>query len=407
MSQFSMSQKLNSILLGMIGVGVVTIALTFYIDIHRAWALLLVLSFFVLSIGIGGTFFTAIQFVCGCTWSVVIRRVAESMIVTLPIVAVLLSAIFTFGLTDLYEWAHYAHCKHSNTCENFVNDTILDKKGIWFHPIFFIIRVLLCLSLFYFFGQKIKGKSIEQDKTKDVDTTSDLIKWSAAYLPLFAYSVLLIGMDLLMSIEPHWYSTMFSVYLFSGIGFVSISTLIIILYTLQKNNYLNEVSADHYHDLGKYLLGFVLLWAFVAFGQFMLIWYANLPEETIYLERRFGMLNENVANWRNFTYIFWACHFVIPFLLLLSRGIKRSPSKLTILAFFCLFIGFCDIIWMVYGGLQPHHVQGFPLSWSELGAFIGIIGIFAYVYFASFSKNAAMPLGDPNIDKSIKFYQPF
>ena len=406
MFKFTLSQKFKSILLGFIGVGLISIGITFYLDVLRGWSLLLSVGVFILLTSIGGTFFTAIQFVTGSTWSVVVRRVSEMMVVVLPLALVIIGIVVIGGLSEVYHWAHYVHCKHSGDCANFVADSILDKKIAYLNPLFFIVRILMAFGVLYLFGSMIKNKSILQDTTKDPEISKSILKWSAAYIPVFGYLVLMLAIDLLMSVEPHWYSTMFSVYVFSGIGCASISAIIILIYIFQKNDTLSQVNAEHYHDLGKYLLGFIMLWDFIAFSQFMLIWYSNLPEETIYLERRLGRVGNEPSHWDIFTYLFWIGHCILPFLFLLSRNIKRNANKLVLIAIFCLFICFCDIIWMVYGGLQPS-IKGFPFSWGELGGFVGMLGAFGYLYFSASTNVSVAPIGDPNLDKSLKFYQPF
>ncbi len=409
MNKFQLPPQKNSILLGLIGIGLITFLCAFYLNPERAWAALLVLAFFLLISSLSGSFFTALQFVSGATWSVVIRRVSEMTVSVLPFTIILFLVILFWGMDHLYEWVHYFHCKASGNCAGFAEDHILDSKAGFLNLPFFIGRVIFYLIVFYLLGMMLLRSSLRQDKAKgkqdtqnSVNTNKKMITLSSIYLVGFAYFFLMASLDILMSLEPHWYSTMFVLYTFSGLAYSGISILIIFIFQIQKNGGLKQVTVEHYHDLGKFLFLFTIFWAYIAFCQFMLIWYANLPEETVYLEKRLGMNKEN-SDWGMFTMIFWIAHFVIPFFILLFREIKRNPSRLHGLAWYCLFMGFCDVIWMAYGGI--HHLEGFPVSWIELGAFLGGVGFFGYIYFQNFAKVNEVPIGDPNLEESLKFHQ--
>ena len=405
MKYFKLEEQHNSVLFGFIAFGLITLLVTFYMSTKEGWALLLVCTFFLFILSISGGFFTALQFVSGSKWSVVIRRIPEVMVETLPFIFFLVLVIALLGSSELYHWVHYEHCKISNDCTGFTNDHVLDNKQWYLNKTFFIARLVGSFLFLYILGMWLKRKSVTQDSLQNITeqkkSKTILTRISAGYIVAMAYVFTLVSIDLLMSLEPHWYSTMFPIYTFAGLGYSGMSMWIIIIYIIQNQNFLKEVTPEHYHDLGKFLFMFTIFWAYIAFSQFMLIWYANLPEETLYLEKRFSIGVDNP--WSIFTTLLWLGHFIIPLFVLLSRGIKRNPKSLFSVACFTLFMGFVDIVWLVYGGLDLE--KNFPLSWNEIGAFIGSLGIFGYLFFRSLAKVNVIPVSDPDLQESLHFHQ--
>ena len=388
---FEAPKYLRSLLMGFAAIGLICLAAGFIVDQKRAWAGLLVLGFFLLSLVLSGGFFASLQFIAGASWSVVVRRIPEMTIPLLPYVGIIFVILF-FGIGELYEWSHE---------EVVEKDHILQQKKAFLNTPFFIGRVIFYFIVWYTLGNALKNNSLKQDETKDPKLRLKLTKIGAGYIVGFAYFYALASIDLVMSLEPHWYSTMFPVYTFASLGYFGIAGLIILASTIKKHGGLEEVTGEHFHDLGKFLFMFTVFWAYITFSQFMLIWYANLPEETIYIERRLGMkLNE--SSWALFTTLFWIGHFVIPFFILLSSQIKKDHTKLVKVAWFCLFMGFVNMVWTIYGGL---HIHGFPFSWMEAGIFLGTIGIFGSLFFHYFSKVNQIPIGDPQLQESINFHQ--
>ncbi len=391
MEKFKVPSKLNSILLGLSVIGIGTLGAGFFVDPHRAWAGLLVMAFYLMIIALSGGFFTSFQFLAGAKWSVVMRRVPETMVNLLPVAAIFIVGVI-FGIHELYEWSH----------EDVVAaDHILQKKAAYLNTPFFIARIAFYLVVWYMLGSAIRKVSLKQDDTKDPKTRGTLTALSAGYMLCFAYFLSLASIDLIMSLEPHWQTTMFMVYCFAGCAYTGFGVLILLTSTIQKNGGLVNMNQEHFHDLGKFQFVFTVFWAYIAFSQHMLTWYADLPEETIYLERRLSMEN----GWALFTALLWFGHFVIPFFILLSSKIKRTPEKLARVAWFTVFMGFVDVVWMVYGGLQHNNVHGFPFSWMEIGIFIGCIGLTGYVVLNAYSKVNPEPVGDPYYEESLHFHQ--
>jgi hypothetical protein len=218
-------------------------------------------------------------------------------------------------------------------------------------------------------------------------------KISAPGMILFALTITFASYDWLMSLDPHWYSTIFGLYVFSGSFLSFMAFLVLIGLALRKKGLLQDIfTVEHYHDIGKFLLGFVIFWAYMAFSQYFLIWYANIPEETIwYLYRWEG-------SWKILTMTLVFGHFLFPFLILMLRSVKRNFYFMKFMAYWILLMHFVDMYWLVFPTL---YVDGFELSWIDVGTFLGIGGIFLWYFWAKYFGNAMVPINDPKLQESI------
>ncbi len=398
--KFSLPDKYYKIMWGMTAVGVLSLAAGFILSTERAWLALLTTGYFILCISLVGLLFAAIQFIAGAKWSIVLRRIPETFAAPLWIAAVIIAIVaITAGLhlNHLYEWADP---------KIVANDEILQHKKGYLNIPFFAIRLVIYFAAWFFLGRMIRKTSAAQDTAKDAATKLRLVKFSAAYTLVFAYSFMLASIDIVMSLQPHWFTTMFPVYMFANGWFGAIASMIIILVIIQKHGGLKEVNAEHLHDLGKWQFMSVVFWAYIGFSMHMLTWYANMPEETYMLEVRLKGV------WKLFTIGLWLMHFVIPFFILLSRDLKRTPSRIIKVAWYILFMSFVDVIWVVYGSALGHagaesKANVFPVGPLEIGAFIGAVGAFGIVFFKAFSKGNEAPTGDVDYDESRHFHQTF
>jgi len=200
--------------------------------------------------------------------------------------------------------------------------------------------------------------------------------------------------DWLMSLDPHWYSTIFGVYIFAGSFLSAIAFVVLVLIALHKRNILTDViTVEHYHDLGKFLFSFTVFWGYMAFSQYFLIWYANIPEETIWFAHRWE------GSWKYITLVLVFGHFVVPFLALMPRAAKRNLKFMRIISIWILLMHFFDLYWLVIPTLHKH---GFHFSWMDLTAMIGIGGIFVWYFWQSYLKGALVPVNDTKLAESIK-----
>lgn len=381
--QFIPSKSLRTLYSVAIFLGVTLLALGLFKDRDRTWHAYLTAFMYWTNLALGGLFFSAIQHVTKAGWSVNVRRIAESFTAFLPIAAVGAVGLL-LGSKNLYIWLDE---------KTVAGDAILSGKSAYLNGTFFVIRVVVFFGLWLFFSRMIIGNSLKQDQDGDSKWTLRNVPTSIAFLLVFALSYSLFSVDTLMSLQPHWFSTIWGVYNFAGLFQSFLAMFIIfVVYAMKKGWLRGLVSEDHLHDLGKFLKAFTVFMAYIGFSQFLLIWYANLPEETIfYLARSNGW-------WMAITFSLLILKFAVPFLLLLPRWAKRTPNHLVMVSCIVLVMQYVDIHWMVYPNLDAYT----PLfGWQEIGTFALFGGLFLWSVTSFLSKNKLVPVRDPRIDESM------
>ena len=399
------SQKRNFILVTLL-IGVLSFGFGFFWDRERLWTSYLTSFFFFVSLGLGGIFFLSINYLSGAAWSVSLRRFAEAMSAFLPY-ACGGGLFLLLGVHHLYPWLD-AHAV--------AEDHLLKLKSVYLNLPFFTLRLLIFLLGWCLFSYFFCRNSLEQDKIPGVpggdeddegneDDESDESrafkaknkKLSIFFLFFFAASFSFFSVDLLMSLLPHWFSTIFGIYTFAGLIQASTATLILLVIWVRKKGLVRGyLHLDHLHDLGKYLKGFTVFWAYIAFSQFLLIWYANVPEETeFYLIR-------SQHGWMWISLGLLVFRFLIPFWALLPRGAKRNPKHLVVVCTGLLFMHYIDIYWLIYPNFKGHILQ-IP-SLLEAGIFVGFLGLFLLALQRYLSKHSMIPLKDPKLKDSISHH---
>ena len=284
--------------IALFAVGVIVIILGYFIDPTRSAFNNIILLMFLTSIGVGSLFLVAIEYLGGAVWSTPFRRVIEIFAATILILPIIAIPVY-LNLHDLFHWTH---------TEDVINDKILKGKVPYLNIPFFTIRVIFFFAVWALFYYLITKNSKKQDTSKDQDLTTKNIRLSAIFMPFFAITITFASIDWMMSLEPHWFSTIFGVYYFSGtiLAALAIGTFAII-HLNEKGYLVAGLKKDHYYSLGALLFAFTNFWAYIAFSQFLLIWYANLPEETFwYLQRWEG-------SWMYVTIALIFVHFVVPY----------------------------------------------------------------------------------------------
>lgn len=376
--KFEFPDQLKTAFSIFIFIGAVTFFAGLLVDKERIWHSFLTSSLFVFFLSLGGVFFTAIQHVTKAGWSVNVRRLMEGFGAYIPIGCVL-ALVLLFSGDSLYSWFNK---------EIVASDSLLQHKSAYLNWSFFLIRLLAFSGIWIFFSQKLTRLSLKQDQTGEEEISNKSIPYSVAFLMLFALSFSFFSFDVLMSLEPHWFSTIFGVYAFTGLFQSFIAALILFVIYFKRAGVLTKdiVNENHLHDLGKFLFGLTIFWAYIAFSQYMLVWYANLPEEAIYYLHR----SEHGWKWLSLTLLFFK--FVIPFLFLLPRWVKRDEGSLVVISILILIAQYADLYWMIYPQFDHEHIRfGLP----ELGLLVGFIGLFLYSLFHFFSKHPLVPVQDP------------
>ena len=348
--------------------------------------------YYVLTIALGCLFFVAIQYLFRAGWSVTVRRLAEITAGTLPVLAVLALPIIVataMGNHTLYAWTNPEEVAHSE---------LLTHKQGYLNVGFFLVRCVGYFGIWALLSWFFLSSSTKQDITGDAKITRRNEILSAPGILLFAITLTFASIDFIMSLAPTWFSTMIGVYFFAGAMTSSLSFLILFAMALQKSGRMTTVlTTEHYHDLGKLLFGFVFFWSYIAFSQFMLIWYANIPEETeFYLHRAHGV-------WLYHSWFLLIGHFALPFAGLLSRHVKRSRKALGFWAVWLLIMHYVDMAWYVLPQVNEHDVETFPLDLSAVLSVVGMVGIFLATVGFLGSRRSLVALKDPRVAEALSF----
>ena len=314
-----------------------------------------------------------------------VRRFAESMAAPLWLFALLFIPI-ALGAHDLYHWTH---------TDAVASDEVLRHKAPYLNQTFFFIRAVIYLAAWSFLGHWFFKKSTLQDRTGHQQLTRQMQYASGACLAVFAFTITFAAIDWIMSLEPHWFSTMFGVYYFSG-SLVGIFALLVLLAMRARKAELTAgvITVEHFHDLGKLLFAFTVFWAYIAFSQYMLIWYANLPEETAWYAERWK------GSWQSISVLIGVGHFCVPFFYLMGRDVKRTRAPLLLGAVWMLLIHFIDIHWLV---MPTHHREGFHLTALDISTLVGVGGIYLFLVTRLWQSVPLIPVKDPRLAESVGF----
>ena len=345
----------------------------------------LVSFLFFLSLAVGALFFVLIQYAAQGGWGIVLRRIGETTFATLPVMAALFLPV-AFGLRDLYSWSVPGAPEH---------DALLQWKAPFLNVPFFLMRAAAYFGIWSFIALAYYRGSRGQDVTGDPVVSARLRRFAGPAIIVLALTQTLASIDWIMSLTPHWYSTMFGVYFFAGsfVGFIAL--LSVLAPAMRRAGLLDTViSVEHLHDLGKFLFAFTAFWAYIAFSQFLLMWYANLPEETIWFKARIE------GSWQPVSIILMAGHFAVPFFYLIGRDVKRRGSTLAIGGVWLLAMHFLDLYWQVMPTL---HTEGFRPSILDVAAFVAVGGCFVAAASWLMRRQALVPLRDPRLAESLAF----
>ena len=358
---------------------------------NRPWAALYVAAFFFFMISLGTLAFYAIQRASQAGWSPVLFRVMEGITGYLLPGGLLVLAILVFSIL------HFNHLFIWMDPEVVEHDKIIKAKSGYLDPYFFLIRGFIYLggwSLYRYFSRKF---SIAQDNSNDNKYHVKNFKISAGFLVFFLITESMMSWDWIMSIDPHWFSTLFGWYVFASMAVSGVTTIALISIYLKSKGYLPNVNDNHIHDLGKFMFGFSVFWTYLWFSQFMLIWYSNIPEEVVYF----------ISRIEDYTLPFWGMvviNFILPFLILVSSNFKRVSWIITMAGIIILVGHYID----VYNMIMPSAVGdqwGFGVP--ELGSLMFFGGIFILTVFYSLTKAPLEVKGDPFNEESKKFVYPF
>ncbi len=382
-ARFAPSATLMKNLLTVSVIGVIIILFGFFAAPTRTWINLLLANYYLLSLGVAGIVFIAFQYITNAGWSVGLRRVPEAMTNVLP-VAGLVMLVVLFGIHSMYEWSHD---------EVVAKDHLLQTKTWWLNSTFFSIRTIFYIGLWILFAYLLRKTSQAQDYSAEISLTDKNRKIAGTFIVVIALTFTFASIDWIMSLEPHWYSTIFGLYNFTGMFLNGLAAITILAILLKRMGpFQNVLNSSHLHDLGKLIFAFSTFWMYLWFSQYMLIWYSNIPEETTYFLARLK------GSWTIFTLLNLLFNWAIPFVVLLPVWTKKNEGLLLKVCIIIMIGHWIDLFWMI----MPPFMNNEPLLniW-EIGPIASAISGFFYITFKAFSQKNTIPVNDPMLVESI------
>ena len=348
---------------------------------EKVWSALVINSINFLTIGLGATFFIAIHIITQSGWHVSVQRIPEAISMYLPIGAILM-ILMLFGINHVYHWTHEVH-----------HDPIIANKEAYLNIPFFVSRLVIYLAVWTFLTFMLRKLSKKSDVGDGLNLYNKSKTYAALFLVFFALSIVAFAWDWLMSVEAHWFSTLFGWYVLAGVIVKSFAVIIIVLAILRYLGYMDFVTTNNIHDLARYLFSFSIFWMYLWFSQFMLIWYANMPEETFYFIKR-------LEDYKLLFFLNLILNFLIPFLVLVIRKFRRILWIVASIAMVVLIGQWIDQYLMIFPSSikEVSHIGVF-----DFGITVGYIGIFLWVVLQSLTKANLLPKNHPYLNESFNY----
>ncbi|HEY7855963.1 MAG TPA: hypothetical protein VIC32_05925 [Terriglobales bacterium] len=381
--------RVRSLFLASSVLGIVVFVVALLVDPTRAWYSFLANYLYFLVLGLGGAFLVALEYITSATWTVVFRRIPEAASSYLP-AALILGIVLLIGVPHIYPWAVHGY-----------SGFVTHSKRVYFNFGFYAIRTLLALIVWNIFAVWFRRNSTAQDTNPGVAAPRKTFgkpptirgRVAAGFLVFFGYSFTWCFVDWIMSLEPQWSTTMWGVYGFAGLFQASLAFVLLFTVLFRRRDMFGGAVKDyHYVDLARIVHAFSIFMVYIGFAQYLLIWYANFREETVYFHQRI------VGGWG---YIFLALLFakwVIPFCILMNQRVRTNEKVLIWMSSLILVAEWFDCYWLV---MPPIHTSFYFPNWVELGVFLGFLGIFGLLMTRYLAKHPMVPIGDPKFLSSV------
>ena len=380
-------KNIGTIGMSLLVLGIILGTASYLIDPARASFSYLTSFVFLVCIGIGSLFLVSLEYAAGAVWSVPFRRISEFLSASVPFFLILALPLF-FNMHNLFIWTNPAAV---------AGDAVLRQRATYLNIPFFIIRDVLIFVIWAIFYYVLIKNSRKQDLTLDQSITTRNTKFSIAFIVIFAFSISIFSFDWMMSMTPHWFSTIFGIYLFSDAVWVALAFTTFAAVTLSERGYLtSKIKKDHYYSLGTLMFAFTVFWAYIAFAQYMLQWYGNLPEEIVYFQQRW------TGVWKIIPLALVITHFIVPFLLLIPRSSKTNPKILKFAAIWIIAVQVLDSYWRVMPSMVDNGLT-FHISWMDFTFPIAVIGLIIYLFSLLAKKNNLLAIGDPKLKRGLDF----
>ena len=377
------SKPTPPLLLGSVALGAAGVLGTYFAaGPERFWANWVLWFVLLFTLGLGSLFIVALEHLVSAKWSVPVRRIPERL-ATLLLPAIPVGLIALGAVPVLYPGSRPEAAHHP----------ILAGKAFWLSLPFFSARTVFAFVLCVIALAVLVGGSLKQDVSRDPAFNFRARKFAPAFMAIFALVITLVAFDWISGLTPEWYSDIFGVYIFAGAFLSGLAATALSLLYLQGEGRLEGVRQDHLYNLGAFLFAFTVFWSYIGFAQYMLMWYANLPDEVIYYKVRLA------GAWRAITFALAALHFILPFFALVTRDAKRDPKRLRRVALLMLGAHVLDIYWLIFPALG-----GSPrFSWPELSFALFFLGGILLWVRGAMEKGEDMPVGDPFLREGLEF----
>lgn len=366
------------------GLGIVLLLLGIFVESPNSqdiWTNILINNLFFLFIALFGGVFQALHKIAYSGWHTALQRIPEALATFLPISALLMFLLY-FGMHDLYHWSHEG-----------LHDPILEEKAAYLNLPFFFIRMAVYFAGWIGLTYLLRKNSLQQDLSTDIKYYKKGKLLAALFMVFFAISSSMMSWDWIMSIDAHWFSTLFGWFIFIGLFVCGIAFMILVISFLKWKGHLQFIGKEHIHDMGKYLFAFSIFWMYLWFSQYLLIWYSHIPEETAYFAPR---LND-------FTILFFLIlilNFLTPFLGLMTRDSKRNLKWLSFIAVIVLVGQWLNIYLLVIPGTIGKAAR---IGFLEIGFFCFYLSGFLYLVFSSLAKAPLLSKNDPLLEESFHY----
>jgi MFS family permease len=412
--EFKFTGKLKTITYVLMAIGVLALVVGFVFDHshghQRWWSNLLINGFFFLAIALGALFFYALQYAAEVAWSAQLKRIFESMFAYIPIGGLVIIVVLLAGYLHqhhLYHWMDdslyheymieagdnevtYVDTMEAGAVANPNYDELIDNKGAYFSAPFFWGRTLAYLATFIIFARLFRKWSLEEDRNPSIGLHYKQYRRGALFLVFFAVFSSTLSWDWLMSIDTHWFSTLYGWYVFSGMWVTCMIFALVLTLYLRGKGMMPHINDSHIHDLGKWMFAISMLWSYLWFSQFMLIWYADIPEEVIYYVTRF-------EHYKVPFLMTFFINFAVPFYFLMARDAKRNPKFLVPVALIIFAGHFLDVYLLVTPGTMFSHGE---FGLLEVGMFLGFLGLFTFVVLRKLAQAPLIPVNHPFREES-------
>ena len=375
------TKKFNYITFVLMALGAIGLVYGFLTDTHRTWANLLLNNYYFLSLAIGAAFFFSLQYITQSGWSAMFRRIPEALMAYIPYAAVIMLVMF-FGLHDIYHWSHP---------DLVAGDELLAHKAPYLNVPFFMIRIVIFFGAWILLTRYLRKLSLQEDSLGGIEMFEKMEFWSKVFIFVLALTFSMASFDWIMSIDAHWFSTIFAFKNFGAAFYHGTSLIALIAIVLHKKGYFKDMNEYHLLDFSRYMFGLSIIWGYLYFAQFALIWFGNIPEETIYYAKRWD------NGWKIFFYLNFAINWFIPFIVLLPQKFDKNINIVYGICIMLLLGLYTDI----YEQVMPDFLKSPSIGIIEIGVFAGLAGLFLFAFGKALAKVPLIAKNHPYLEESI------